>query len=554
MRRSLLLRSLPFLLLACPLLRAAETADEQLLRQAHIATDGPGLLAFFRTRLPDSTDEKKIKSLIIQLGDESFEKREEASKQLIAMGMRARNALRVAVKDADLEISRRAEDCLQTIEEAGARSVTLSAAVRVLTQRKPEKAAATLLAFLPHAEDDAVVSEIFHALRSLAVHDGKAEPAVVEALTDKIALKRAAAGAALARAHLSDTLPAVRKLLKDPDPNVRLRVALALVAAREAEAVPALVGLLGEPSVREVEVSHIEEFLCRLAEDKAPTLSFGVDAAAHRKYRDAWDKWWRDEGSKLPAARLEEAATKPRGYTLVILLDLGQVVDLDPSNRTRFQLTGLDFPLDVQLLPGERVLAAEYQGNRVTERDRSNKILWEKKIDAPLMAQRLPSGNTFIATNSQLMEVDPSGKEVFSFAPPGGAAVMKAMKLPGGEVACVTGTGFTATARFCRLNTKGEEIKGFDIALRTSGGRIQVLPNGHVIVPEKDQNRVAEYDASGTLVWEAKADQPVAAVRLPSGNTLVTGFTTHAAVEIDPQGKEVWNYRTTSRVTRAFRR
>src|SRR6516162_2565606 len=124
MRRSrrLLILSLLF---ACPLLRAAETSDEQTLKQARIATDGPGLLDFFRARIPDRADAKKIKQLITQLGDESFEKREEASRALVALGPRARDALRVAAKDADLEIARRAEDCLQTIEEAGARSAAL---------------------------------------------------------------------------------------------------------------------------------------------------------------------------------------------------------------------------------------------------------------------------------------------------------------------------------------------------------------------------------------------------------------------------------------------
>jgi hypothetical protein len=327
-----------------------------------------------------------------------------------------------------------------------------------------------------------------------------------------------------------------------------------LAAARDADAVPALIDLLGSPAVREAQVASVEEFLCRLAEAKAPALSYGPDAAAHKKYHDAWEKWWRDEGAGLPAARLQEAAAGPRGNTLVILLDLGRVLDLDAGNKTRFRLDGLEFPLDAQFLPGERVLVAEHQGNRVTERDRDNKVLWQFKTDAPLMAQRLPNGNTFLATQTQLLEVTPDGKEVFSHGAPGGESIMKAMRLPGGDIACVTGTGITPTAHYRRLNAKGEEIKAFDVGLRTSGGRIQVLADGHVIVPEKDRNRVAEYDAKGAVVWEVKADQPVAAVRLANGNTLVTGYTTRLAVELDPRGKEVWTYRTESRVTRAFRR
>jgi hypothetical protein len=63
-----------------------------------------------------------------------------------------------------------------------------------------------------------------------------------------------------------------------------------------------------------------------------------------------------------------------------------------------------------------------------------------------------------------------------------------------------------------------------------------------------------EYDSVGTVVWEATTEQPVAAVRLANGNTLVTSFTRNWAVELDRTGKEVWSYRANTRVTRAFRR
>jgi len=90
--------------------------------------------------------------------------------------------------------------------------------------------------------------------------------------------------------------------------------------------------------------------------------------------------------------------------------------------------------------------------------------------------------------------------------------------------------------------------------VRTSGGRIHVLANNHVIVAEKDHGRVAEYDGDGKLVWEAKVEEPIAAVRIPNGNTLVTSMTQNRAVEIDPKGKEVWQFKADTRVNRAFRR
>ena len=69
-----------------------------------------------------------------------------------------------------------------------------------------------------------------------------------------------------------------------------------------------------------------------------------------------------------------------------------------------------------------------------------------------------------------------------------------------------------------------------------------------------DNNRVVEYDAEGQSVWGVTIDQPIAAVRLANGNTLITLMRQNRAVEVDRAGKEVWQFKADTRVTRAFRR
>jgi hypothetical protein len=251
-------------------------------------------------------------------------------------------------------------------------------------------------------------------------------------------------------------------------------------------------------------------------------------------------------------ARLEQA-TRTLGNTLVVLLDKGTAIDLDNTNKPRWQIEGLEFPLDAQLLPGDRLLAAEHNGGRVTERTRDGKVKWEHKTDSPLVAQRLPNGNTLVATRTTLEELDPEGKKVlFTYTPPGGEQIMRAQKLPTGDYALVVQLGVT---RFQLIDKNGKEIRSFGVDIRTSGGRIQVLPNGHVIVPENGNNRVVEHDTRGQIVWEAAVEQPIAAVRLANGHTLVTSMNAQVgAVELDRAGKQVWQYKTDTRVTRAYRR
>jgi hypothetical protein len=530
---------------------ATSRADMELLRSHGIATDGTGLLTFFKQRTADISDEARIKALVRQLGDDQFKVREKASKQLVMIGPRARPFLQTGAKDADPEIARRAQECLARIGE-GATAATVSAAVRVLAREKPPEAAAALLAYLPASEDESVAETIRQALTDLARRDDKPEPALVTALADKTAVKRAAAAEALCRAGVTEALPGVRKLLQDGDPQVRLRVGLALVAARDKDAVPVLIRLLDELPLEETGL--VMSLLDRLAGDTIPAVVTGPSQAARRKYREAWQQWWKEHEAKIEPARLE-LASRTLGFTLVVLLDQNAVEDLDRTNRVRWKIEGVDRPLDAQLLAGEeRVLVAEYQANRVSERNLKGEIVWKKMIQGPLAAQRLPGGNTFIVTENQLVEVDKDGKEVLTYSRPDGAGFMRAAKLRNGDIAAIIMLG---VPRFVRLTPAGKdfkEVKSWGVQVRTSGGRIDVLPNGHVLIPEMENNRVVEYDAEGQAVWEVSIDQPIAAVRLANGNTLITLMRQNRAVEVDRAGKEVWQFKADTRVTRAFRR
>ena len=239
---------------------------------------------------------------------------------------------------------------------------------------------------------------------------------------------------------------------------------------------------------------------------------------------------------------------------MIVLLDFGRIMELGADNRVRWQVDKLSFPLDAQLLAGERLLVAEYGAGRVTERNLRGDILWQKEIEGPLVAQRLVNGNTFIATVDHVVEIDRADKEVFSFVMAGGERIMKAMKLRNGEVVCLTDG-----ARVVRFDTAGKEVYSYGISLgiRLSGGRIYMLPDGRVLIPHNAENKVIEYDAHGKAVWEVAVDQPVAAVRLPNGNTLVTTMLPHrGVVEFDGEGREVWSYHANvaSRITRALRR
>ncbi|MBY0521981.1 MAG: PQQ-binding-like beta-propeller repeat protein [Gemmataceae bacterium] len=520
------------------------TADEQLVQKAKVGTDGASLLSYFRKRTLPEVDAGNIRDLVRQLGDEDFLTRERACSKLVALRTLALPFLEAAAKDTDIEISRRALDCIRRIGGGPSLAVD-AAAARLVAARKPAGAVEVMLNFLPYASTDHVADEVLNTLALLAVRDGQTDKALLAAIADKSAPRRAGAALALHRAGAADAKAAVRKLLQDPDPMVRYRIGMALARAKDKDAVPVLIDVL--PHLMLAQAWLVEDMLYSLAEERGPDVWLGVDEVGRKKCRDAWSDWWTKHGAKVDMARLEP---NQKGLTLLVFLDAGKVMEVDQKGEKLWEVGGIDFPLDAQVLPNDRVLLAEYKGARVTERDRKGTVVWEKKLGAgPLAAQRLANGNTFITTETQLIEVDKTGKEVFTYSRPNGEGIRKAMKLRNGDLACVT-TG----NQFVRLNPVGRTIMSFPVEVSTNGGRIEVLPSGRVLIPVMSLGKVIEFDSEGRAVWEVAIEEPVAAVRLPNGNTLVTTLNQNRAMEFDRAGKEVWQYKGDTRITRAFRR
>lgn len=548
-----ILMVLPWLA-SSPLLEPAnEDADLAALKAASVPVDGPGLLEFFRKRTHGELDSARLQQLVRQLGDDSFDLREKASAELVSLGALAVSALTDAEHDPDFEIADRARRCLALIKSGGSAEVA-SAAARVLARLNPPGTTAALLAYAPSAGNVKTVQEIAKALTRTAAREHNIDPDVAAAVSDKAAPRRQIAGEVLASAGDLEQRAAAAKLLKDRDVHVRLGVGMALAEAGNPEAISPLIELVEELPTEQS--WPVLDLLTRLAgEDQAPMVPL-TDQESRRKSRQAWTKWWGAHRSSVDLARL--GRSPGHGYTAVLLLDAGRALELDAGGKIRWQFNGLQKPLDLQVLPGkeEHVLVAEQQGDRVTERNTKGNVVWEKAIHSPLVAQRLPNGNTFIATPPLLVEFDRQGKTVFSYNTQGGEEVMRARKLRNGDIAVVLLISRNPSLyRYVRLDPSGtKELGTFPVKVETQGGRLDVLCDGRVLVPEMSDNKVIEYDAEGKPLWELTVDHPIAATRLPDGHTLVTSMSQDRAIEFDRDGKEVWQYRSNTRVSRAFRR
>ncbi len=497
-------------------------------------TDGPALQAMLRKRTLSNPEQENVKTWIRKLGDKSFSVREQAVSELVARGTMILPLLREALKDADLEVSRRAQRCVKRIEQEPANRLP-AAAVRLLALRKPAGAIESLLAYLPFAEEETLVDEVQSAMAWLARKDGKPDPALVEALDNARPGVRKAAAAALAKGGGPEARPAVRKLFADKDMTVRLRTALAL-APHDAEAIPVLIELIAHAQGEQSGQAH--DFLCQLAGDKAPPHPEDT-AEARKKCSADWTAWWKENSSKIDLTKLTSPQSHLLGFTVICEANTGQVVEIGRDGKPRWSFGGVLFPVDAWVLPGNRVLVAECNGAKVTERDLKGKILWQRAglNGSPVNVQRLANGHTFIATNVNLLEVDRNGKDILMLPNiPGN--VTAAYKAKNGHIIVLTQNG-----QCLRLDASGKQLKAFN-SNRAGGwtSGLDLLPNGRILITQPNRNKVAEVDPDGKVIHEFDALNVTTATALPNGNILAASSNTRQVLEIDRRGRTVWTY------------
>ena len=146
---------------------------------------------------------------------------------------------------------------------------------------------------------------------------------------------------------------------------------------------PVLIALLNDLPLDQV--WEVEDLLIHLAGDKAPSERAGSDAASRAASVAAWTTWWGKQENTVDLSRLA-TASRDRGLLLVIEQQgpkgQGRVLELSPAGKVRWQVEGLMWPWDAQVCPNGHIFVVEQQ-NRVSERDRQGKIIWQKICNNP---------------------------------------------------------------------------------------------------------------------------------------------------------------------------
>ena len=188
---------------------------------------------------------------------------------------------------------------------------------------------------------------------------------------------------------------------------------------------------------------------------------------------------------------------------------------------------------------------------------RDGKVAWSYEIplnDAAKNVQEfsdatiLSNGNIVFARKTGAGEVTPDKKLIWNYDAPKNFEVHVIQPL-GLDRVMIIQNGNPAKMMIINIasgKTEKELVLPTGNPKSTHGQfrRARITKAGTLLAAHMDNNKVAEYDMDGKVVWSIDVPSPWAADRLDSGNTLITsnkGFVR----EVDPAGKTVWELNRT---------
>jgi outer membrane protein assembly factor BamB len=214
-----------------------------------------------------------------------------------------------------------------------------------------------------------------------------------------------------------------------------------------------------------------------------------------------------------------------------------------------------------------RLLVADYSKHRIAIVDPAGKIEWEHKVGDIHDLHALPNGNVLFQTSwTRLVEMDPKTNKVvweYDSATSNGnrgraVEVHAFQRLPGG----VTMIAESGPARIIEVDPAGKLVRAIKLKVKNPHPHrdtrlVRKLDSGNYLVCQEGEGAVREYDPAGKVVWEyavplfgekprpghgpeSYGNAVFAAVRLPSGNTLLTTGNGHRVLEVTPAKEIVW--------------
>lgn len=470
----------------------AVAQGDSSLRQSGFEPTRESVREYFRTLLPDEKLKQRVATLIVQLGDDSYQVREDAELELRRIGWQATDLIAAAMKRGDPEVKWRAKRVMSVI--AG-RGVSLHyEALKLVIDNQWKGLAEELFATVQMADSRKLGGT--HRRAWLATLEDSDVEIIRQAFRHESPLMRIAAIEGVAQLELEEEGELIRRAINDEAPSVQITACRLLLNQNDKSPLPRLAALLehSDVTIRAQAVGMLRA---------ATGQQFKFVAYAEDEKRadslKAWQTWLAANTDDLELKLPLRSHHVKVGRMLVCLSGEKRLLEFDSAGKDELWSTEVPpQPWACQGLPNGHRLVGLYESKQVIEYDAEGNSIWQKTglPAGPTGVSRLEDGNTLIACteSEKVLEVNPKGEVVWEINP-GGRPVMA-----------------------------------------------QRLENGRTLVLLQRAGKVVEVDREGSILWEISGyKMPFGMHRLENGNTLLACMNTNDVKEIDREGTEVWS-------------
>lgn len=562
--KSNLLRSLLFLVLASSLSNAGWPGDEVdywddiIIKKAGIPTTPNDTKRWLESRIPNSSNEKNAAKWAAELGNESFEIREQASRELLKLNSLAIFELKKAVKSQDIEVAKRATDCLEQISPY--ESIALKTAIiRLLGKSNPEVVFEYFSKISETPELDLLTSEALLDAFNITI---KTNPGLVQKVESFAQIKNIKGRILISRV-LAKGNPngiAFKKLSTDDKTIVKANAALALLQEKNKKGIELLILLLPELKINQL--IPIAGLLNEIIQDPASGNELAKEKLSHFELQKSLTAAWNVKSGAidldkypsnqlLPKRILASVAEPNLGGKICALNPDGSVTEIFRSNSYSPQACAINHSM-IFLMDRSRVQVIANNLGEIYER--GNPMVSAFGIDIDGL------GKKFILNKQNLSVLDHTNKIVESIDLNNDC--LAGTRLANGDYAIVFKDKSLLILDGKDLKKQKTKISlGAKEPNRTIlGYQIEGTRSGSILMPEFGGKSVNEYDLTGKLIKTININLNTAGSAIygatltmnTNGNFLIGTRLGQTVVELNLEGREIRNWSLESKLHRLF--
>lgn len=488
------------------------SAAETILAEKGVEGSLEGIRKYLNDIHITPQQREEASKLIQKLGSDNYQQRRTATKMLSRFPGLPIEEFETVRQTADLELSSRIEMVSRFLSSSFGK--TLSAAYRVVVEKEILGLMPELIRSAPFAHsDDSLRNDLLAAVVTTAT---PADDQQLRSLLKNESVEmQTAAIDGLYRSQKGSVMSLLVEITRDAnrDDRVRFKAAESLADLGSRDSLAPLVQMLESADVN-----------VRTAAGNTLQIATGLDHGFTGYSKDEsrkagvakWEQWLINNGSsaklRFPLEKFNDSDSYLNGNTLLACGYANRVIELSPDGKEVWSVSAAGAWSAERLQNGDTLVAC-YNQNRICQFNPAGKEVWTYPCKSPLNVRPLKNGNVLISEYSgrRVIEVNRKKEIVWSFA--ADASVADAVRMQSGN------TLVAAQSKVVEIDTSGKIVWEYPVAQPYG---IQALKNGNVLISRFSPGQVIEVSRQKKIVWQYDCKNPTDAMQLPNGNVLIT--------------------------------